>query len=641
MKKTALFLLFALVPMLIWAEPVEVNGLFFKLDETNKTAEVVNSPSSYQNTELVIPENINYNASLYTVTSIGESAFAFSPYLTSLNIPDNIVTVKEAAFYKCRRLETVRIGKGLQNLGFIVFADCPNLQNIVIDKDCKNYDSRDNCNAIIETSTNTLLKGCNGTIIPDGVVSIGMVAFRSCNKLNSLSFPLSLKSIGSEAFAFCPFLENIEIADGVEIIEDCAFIGCPLKTIKIGRSTKVIGPGAFGNAYTTLDDGKDWNGNPYVQSISIDPNNPFYDSRQNCNAIIETRNDSLIFGCINSVIPDGVKNIGESAFMNITDLNSIVFPESVTTISNGAFWGTGITQLNLPKNIKTIGYLAFAYCNGLTSLSIPEGCERIESSAFLGCSNLKKIEVPNQLVYLGERAFDETAWYNSQPDGLIYVANFAYKYKGIAPENTEIELRLGTTGIVDHAFSHQYIDCISKLLLPEGLIFIGNYAFEGCRLGQSSSALVFPNSLVNICERAFNSCGLTAVVLGSCISKIGNHAFVHNEFKDIFCYNTNPPTFYFYYGDSYTPNAFDEGAYSATLHVPAESIEKYKSAYGWGNFANIVAIEESDPKPTMINNVILDKQNKKDWYDLNGRKLNSEPGKRGVYINNGKKVFKN
>ncbi len=144
-------------------------------------------------------------------------------------------------------------------------------------------------------------------------------------------------SIGKEAFFGCSGLTSLVIPEGVTSIGDWAFRGCSGLT-----------------------------------SISVDVNNPKYDSRNNCNAIIETETNILIAGCKNTIIPDSVTSIGEGAFRDCSGLTSLVIPEGV----------------------KSIGRCAFEGCSGLTSLVIPESVTSIGNYAFYGCSGLKEIRIP-------------------------------------------------------------------------------------------------------------------------------------------------------------------------------------------------------------------------------------------------------
>ena len=271
--------------------------------------------------------------------------FAGCCALQSIKLPAEVSTIEETAFASCKYLTSVVIPDKVTTIKGRPFDQCDALSSIIVESGNTVFDSRDNCNAIIETSTNTLISGCKGTIIPNSVTSIGDMAFGNC-KFIEINLPNSITYIGERAFSYCEDLESLSLPKNVTFIGESAFSGC-------------------------------WS----LTSISVDSENAKYDSRDNCNAIIETATNTLVAGCTNTVIP-----------------------ESVTTIGKHGMEQRGITTFTISGNVETIEEYGFQNCYRLVSLVISEGVKTIGRMGFASCV-LQNLILPSTIEYIGSGAF--------------------------------------------------------------------------------------------------------------------------------------------------------------------------------------------------------------------------------------------
>lgn len=264
-----------------------------------------------------------------------------------------------------------------------------------------------------------------------------------------------------------------------------------------------------------------------------------------------------------SVTYDGidysVTSIGESAFSNCMNLTSITIPNSVTFIGSGAFLNcSSLTSITIPNSITSIEDVTFMYCSGLTSITIPNSVTSIGGSAFMGCSNLTSITIPNSVTSIGSMAF-----YNCSSLTSITIPFSVW--------NIEYATFYGCSNLTSITFN--------------SVTNIGDSAFYGC---SSLTSITFPNSVTSIALSAFSYCSnLKSLTIPNSVTSIGDFAFANcKDLTDVYCYAENVPSA----GSDTFKDSFLE---YATLHVPANSVNAYKTTEPWNFFGTIVPLGDT------------------------------------------------
>ena len=531
-------------------------------DGTSVTVVYDESYSSSINGSLNIPETVSYSNKTYFVTSIGNHAFYNCADLTSVTIPQTIVSFGLNVFEWCITLTRVvwnaKHCSDFEDYSY-TFNQSSNINTFIIGNDVE----------IIPACLCYNLSGVTHINIPNSVRKIGEKAFYGCSGLTSVTIGNSVIEICEGAFNSCTGLESIEIPNSVKTIGYEAFFYCTsLSNVNIPESVTSIGSDVF--SYCTK-----------LSNITVDEANTSYDSRDNCNAIIETASNTLISGCKNTVIPNTVTSIGKLAFSGCEGLTSMQLPNSVVKIEEGAFnYCRGMTSVNIPNSVTTIESGAFHACSGLTSIDIPNSVTSIGPRAFSECSGLSgKLIIPNSISTLESEVFGRCSSLTS-----------------VSIPNSVSAIKLGAFG---------GCSSLSSVTIPSSVTEIGRGAFYNCTRLASVS---FPDSsLKTIGTQAFHKCTrLSSIKIPDSVTEIGNYAFYECESlrsltisdyvtsigEGAFSECTRLGRIYSY--PDPTNVTLGDGVFNnvnkntCVLHVTPECFETYKNAPQWNEFNNIL-----------------------------------------------------
>ena len=425
MKHLTIIFALLLVTTSMMADEFKIGKLTF---EITSSTEVALTKADKDITKAFLSETIDYQGNTYILTEIRGRAFDGCSSLSSITIPCSVEDIETMAFFNCKSLTSVtilscRFGIDI-SIQYMAFWGCSSLKSVTIPDNIKKYfywdafegsalyDDPSNWengalyidNCLIEVDTSFV----GNFKIKENTYLIADEAFKDCQSLISVTIPNGVKVIGDGAFLGCKSLTSVTIPNSVTEIGSNAFEGCSaLASVTIPNSVTEIGNYIFKDCSS-------------LTSIVVDIANEYYDSRGNCNAIIDTSTDMLIVGCKNTTIPNSVTGIEWYAFEGHSSLTSINIPNSVTEIRGFAFkgsalynnpanWENGALYINdcliqldkdyvgnytIKRKTRLIADWALDGCTSLTSITIPNSVTEIGWGAFEGCTNLKAIYIP-------------------------------------------------------------------------------------------------------------------------------------------------------------------------------------------------------------------------------------------------------
>ena len=541
-----------------WAYDFKVDGIYYGFSYGSSNEVYVTDGDTQPSGEITIPSSVSYNGQIYSVTSIGGSAFEECSALTSVTIPNSVTSIGDRAFYNCSALTSVTIPNSVTSIGDRAFYNCSALTSVTI---------------------------------PNSVTSIGDRAFCGCSALTSVTIGNSVTSIGSGAFEECSALTSVTIGNSVTSIGDRAFRGCSaLSHIRCEATTPpTLYSDVFGNTYFQLVFVPTGTATAYANAWGN--NYTYIDSETEITVHVETAGQLAAAIVAQGATPARVTKLTVTGTLNEADFNIIKsnMPRlynldlsgiSNTTLPNEAFYQKrALLSIALPNGLTEIPNDAFNGCSALTSVTIPNSVTSIGENAFEGCSALTSVTIPNSVTSIGRSAFYRCSALTSVtiPNSVTSIGRYAF-YRCSAL--TSVTIPNSVTSIGGSAFYR--CSSLTSVTIPNSVTSIGNSAFNGC---SALTSVTIPNSVTTIGENAFYDCSaLTSVTIPSKVQHLYNNTFSGcSQLDTITCLGSVPPTVNENF-ETIDPN-------TCKLYVPNNALMDYILAPVWGTFLHMEGID--------------------------------------------------
>ena len=566
-----------------------------------------------------------------SVTTLGFQIFYDCDGITSITIPESVTTIEGGAFTGCDNLSEFK-GKYATKDGHCLIIG--NTLHSFVSVGVDTYVvpagvTRIEDYAFYDTAISDIT-------FPDGLTYIGVSTFAYCSDIEALTLPSSIIYISSAAFCQCSSLTSITIPEYVEFIGDRAFLSCESLLEIYSKPTtpptgddymfegnsadrKIYVPVQSYSAYVSKEHWRDYA--DYIVGYDFEKgevapegprNNEIWYTSTDGNIV--TPNTSNVFGAtiVSNTYEDGkgvitfdgaVTTIGYKAFYWCSSLTSVTIPDSVTTIGDLAFCECySLISVTIPDSVTTIGTGAFASCDSLkefkgkyatdngrclimdntiityanksgTEYTIPDSVTTIGDWAFEGCSSLTSVTIGESVTTIGRYAFAycESLTSITIPDSVTTIGDSAFSS---CDSLTSITIPDSVTTIGGYAFYS--CDSLTSITIPDSVTTIGGSAFNGC---SSLTSVTIPDSVTTIGRYAFYYCtSLTSVTIGDSVTTIGQRAFYYcTSLTSVYCKATTPPSIGYY--------VFYYNAKSREIYVPTASVNDYKTADGWSDYA--------------------------------------------------------
>ena len=528
-----------------------------------------------------------------SVTSIGDYAFDGCSGLATVTFApaSSVTSIGNYAFSDCTKLESITIPSSVTSIGERVFGGCSKLTSISVESGNTVYDSGNGCNAIIESSSHTLITGCQNTTIPNTVTSIGNYAFDEVSGLTSIEIPSSVTSIGEGAFLDCDNMASITIPSSVTSIGDDVFWGCS------ALSTVVILPASLTTYGADAFEYNKTGRKIYVPNESLDD----YKGVANWSAY-----SSAIYGYTGT--GDCGKTSGDNVNWVSTGETMVIYGSGAMadyTQQNQAPWAKSFTTLNIEEGVTRIGNYAFQNCNGINTVNLPSKVTSIGNYAFDNAGLTSATLNSNPTI--GNNAFGSgvalTMNLPASVSGDYKWASFYNNYCNFQGDENTTVFKAKSKG------DHVTLTAIADRIIPAGTAVVLRTPSDGSPVltntSASTSGSYTDNQLKGSSKAVEQEDGNTYYALAVKSGAVGFYKVKSG---------VNIPA-----GKAYLE-------YNSGLSSPIQLTSE---------FLGFEDSETTGIDASVVKSAVVDAEA---WYTLDGRKLNSKPTTKGVYVVNGNKV---
>lgn len=501
------------IPMTGYAESVEIDGLLYELNATERSATVTSYDATSLPVNVIIPETVTYSGNSYNVTVIAAGAFANCTSMESVSISGCVVQIGYNAFGGCKGLASVIIGNSVTEIGTYSFRGCSSLSTLTIG---------------------------------NSVAKIGGMAFNGCKSLTSLTIPKSVTTIENQAFSECTGLKSLNFEDGVKPLSidvGKQFPDSKLEKIYLGRdltcSIQREDDGTFsdqtnltaiiiGRSVTTINNYTFRNCNGLTtlfipNSVTQIGHYAFSGGIGLKQVKIEDGTTPITLGgSVFSVALEELylgRNLLKNALNYYPNLKTVILGDCVTYIASNAFSNcSSLASVAIPNSVTSIRSKAFYECAALTAVKIPNTVDSIGENAFRACSSLTAIEIPASVRFIGAAAFSEC---NSMREITYNAVNCEVIYDIFSNGVKKVTIGTGVKSIPDDLFSASLDNLEEIVYNAENCEVCGEWVFSN-----TVKKLTFGNSVKTIPANAFARCsGITTIEIPSSVNSIGNDAF--------------------------------------------------------------------------------------------------------------------